>query len=385
MTKRTALLAAFSAALSAQAGGWQLVLPAGEFSARDGRGPFRTGDRVALEAILSQTRAYHGQTDMVVDYDHQSFAVFSGEKSVSAKAAGWVRQLEARDDGIWANIEWTKAAAEAIEAKEYRYLSPVIPHGKDGQVRIILSVALTNVPATHLEALSATIIFDEPDRKPDMDQILAALGLAKGSGEDAVLSALNAMLAANTAMATALGLDKAAKPAEIQAALTAVIGQRGKLLEAAGLASTAKPEDAIAALAALRTAGAPDPTKFVPIEQVTAMQADLKALKDGALDKEAETAVAEAMRAGKVSPGMKDWAIAHFKADKKSFEKFLEGSPALTSQQLTPRPAVDPSRVDPSNPAALAAAATVYQKKLADAGQTIDFASAVVAVKEGAK
>ncbi len=362
------------------------MLPAGECSARDGRGPFRTGDRTALEGILAQTRTYHGQTDMVVDYDHQSFAVFSGEKTVSAKAAGWVRQLEARDDGIWANIEWTKAAAEAIEAKEYRYLSPVIPHGKDGQVRMILSVALTNVPATHLEALSAaTIIFDEPDRNPDMDQILAALGLAKGSGEDAVLSALNAMLAANTAMATALGLDKAAKPAEVQAALTAMIGQRGKLLEAAGLAATARPEDAIAALAALKAGTAPDPTRFVPIEQVTAMQADLKALKEGALDKEAEAAVTEAMRAGKVSPGMKNWAIAHFKADKKSFETFLEGSPALTTQQLTQRPAGNPSAVDLSNPSALAAAATVYQKKLADAGQTIDYASAVVAVKEGAK
>ena len=335
MTKRTALLAAFSAALSAQAGGWQLVLPAGEFSARDGRGPFRTGDRMALEGILAQTRTYHGQTDMVVDYDHQSFAVFSGEKTVSAKAAGWVRQLEARDDGIWANIEWTKAAAEAIEAKEYRYLSPVIPHGKDGQVRMILSVALTNVPATHLEALSAaTIIFDEPDRNPDMDQILAALGLAKGSGEDAVLSALNAMLAANTAMATALGLDKAAKPAEVQAALTAMIGQRGKLLEAAGLAATARPEDAIAALAALKAGTAPDPTRFVPIEQVTAMQADLKALKDGALETAAETAVSDAMKAGKIAPALKEWALSMFRADKAKFDQFVGAAPSLTSQQL---------------------------------------------------
>jgi len=334
MTKRKPLLAAFSAALSAQAGGWQLVLPAGEFSARDGRGPFRTGDRSSMQAIIDRTRAYHGQTAMVVDYDHQSLAVLSGDGSTSAKAAGWVRALEVRDDGIYADIEWTAPAAASIEAKEYRYLSPVPYHDRDGNVRMILSVALTNVPATHLEALSASLNFHDLEKDPDMDKILAALGLASGSGEDAVLAALNAMLVANTAMATALGLDQAAKPAEIQAALTAAIGDRGKLLEAAGLTATAKPAEAIAALTALRNAGAPDPTRWVPIEQVTAMQADLKAIKDGALDTAAETAVADAMKAGKIAPALKDWALSMFKADRGQFDKFVGAAPSLTSQQM---------------------------------------------------
>jgi phage I-like protein len=268
-------------------------------------------------------------------------AVLSGEANARARAAGWVRRLEARDDGIWADIEWTEAAAQAVAGKEYRYLSPVFTHTEEGDVGLILSVALTNVPAMHLEAMAARISQFSIDRKPDMDKILAALGLAQGAGEDAILAALNAILAAlnamlvaNTAMATALGLDQAAKPAEIQAALTAMVGDRGKLLEAAGLTSAAKPADAIAALTALRAAGAPDPTKFVPIEQVTAMQADLKALKDGALDKDAEAAVADAMKAGKIAPTLKDWALALFKADKAKFDTFVGAAPSLTSQQL---------------------------------------------------
>lgn len=339
MTKRPTSLAAFSAALNALAGGWQLVLPAGEFSARDGRGPYRTGDLASLERIVAQTRAYHDQTDMVVDYDHQSMAVLSGEANAGARAAGWVRQIEARPTGIWADIEWTEAAAAAVAGKEYRYLSPVFTHTEDGDVGLILSVALTNVPAMHLEAMASRISQFSIDRKPDMDKILAALGLAQGSGEDAILAALNLMLTANVAMATALGLDQAAKPADIQAALTAMVGERGKLLEAAGLAATVKPAEAIAALTALRTAGAPDPTKFVPIEQVTALQADLKALKDGALDKDAEAAVAEAMKAGKIAPVLKDWALSMFKADKAKFEQFVGAAPSLTAQQLTPQPA----------------------------------------------
>ena len=199
---------ALSSELPAAAGGWQRILPAGQFSARDGRGPFVLGDRANMEAIVAATSAYHGETDIVVDYDHQALAVMEPKSGKTAKAAGWVKGVEVRDDGIWADIEWTAAAAEAIRNKEYRYLSPVVPHDAKGNVKMILGVSLTNVPAFHIEAFSAAHPFSQTDRTKTMDKILAALGLAKDSGEDAALSALNALLTANTALATALGLGK---------------------------------------------------------------------------------------------------------------------------------------------------------------------------------
>lgn len=39
------------------------------------------------------------------------------------EAAGWVKNAEARPDGLWVLVEWTKAAAEKIKAKAWRYFS----------------------------------------------------------------------------------------------------------------------------------------------------------------------------------------------------------------------------------------------------------------------
>ena len=326
---------ALSSELPAAAGGWQRILPAGQFSARDGRGPFVLGDRANMEAIVAATSAYHGETDIVVDYDHQALAVMEPKSGKTAKAAGWVKGVEVRDDGIWANIEWTAAAAEAIRTKEYRYLSPVVPHDAKGNVKMILGVSLTNVPAFHIEAFSAAHPFSQTDRTKTMDKILAALGLAKDSGEDAALSALNALLTANTALATALGLGKDAKPADIQAAALSAVSDRKKLVDAAGVAD-GKIDDAVAALAARVQAGNPDPTKFVPIEQVTALQADIKKLREDTTAAAAEEAVDKAMKAGKLAPALRDWGIAMFTANKDKFEEFVGAAPELTERQLKP-------------------------------------------------
>jgi hypothetical protein len=50
-----------------------------------------------------------------IDYDH---------KVKDGKAAGWVQKAEARADGLWLLVEWTKKAYRAIKEKEYRYFSP---------------------------------------------------------------------------------------------------------------------------------------------------------------------------------------------------------------------------------------------------------------------
>lgn len=142
-------------AADAATGAWMLLVPAGRFEARDGR-KFVSGSQSEMQAIIARTRQYHGTTDIVVDYDHQS--VFGAKDGVggTAKAAGWIKQLDVRSDGIWGRVEWTPAALEAIRAGEYRYLSPVIPHRKDGRIIIILNAALTNTPALDLTAAAAS-------------------------------------------------------------------------------------------------------------------------------------------------------------------------------------------------------------------------------------
>jgi phage I-like protein len=53
--------------------------------------------------------------DLDIDYDH---------KMLRSDAAGWVRDAEARQDGLWILVEWTSEALTKLKDKAYRYFSP---------------------------------------------------------------------------------------------------------------------------------------------------------------------------------------------------------------------------------------------------------------------
>lgn len=74
-----------------------------------------TPDDLLAAADYLKTRADR----LSVDYDH-SFA-----QRKDSRAAGWFTgESEIRDNGLWAEIDWTPQAAEAIESGEYRFISP---------------------------------------------------------------------------------------------------------------------------------------------------------------------------------------------------------------------------------------------------------------------
>ena len=92
------------------------------------------------------TEEFHNRgKDLVIDFEHQSI---SGQK---APAAGWIRDLKNKEEGLAAIITyWTKEAEELILSGKYRYFSPVLYFsGDSGNVTAIHSVALTNHPALH--------------------------------------------------------------------------------------------------------------------------------------------------------------------------------------------------------------------------------------------
>lgn len=129
---------------------WVQLLPVGKFSASDGRGPFFADNP---DQIIFNTLKRAGSRKIPVDYDHQiDHATKNGQPGI---AAGWITQLEARDDGIWGLVEWTDKASAYLSSKEYRYLSPVINYTKEGEVTTILRAALTNKPALELTALAS--------------------------------------------------------------------------------------------------------------------------------------------------------------------------------------------------------------------------------------
>src|SRR6185295_12133190 len=53
------------------------------------------------------------------DYEHGT------DKAKGDKASGWYRDMELRDDGVWAQIEFTPTALSEIKDGEWKYFSPM--------------------------------------------------------------------------------------------------------------------------------------------------------------------------------------------------------------------------------------------------------------------
>lgn len=127
---------------------WIRILAMGENKLADGRPPFVV-DKGSARKIVQAWK--DRGNDLVVDYEHSTM-----KNKGEAPAAGWIKELEARSDGIWARVEWTDKAKDYIEKREYRYFSPVVALTEGRRVKELLNVALTNFPAlAGLTALAA--------------------------------------------------------------------------------------------------------------------------------------------------------------------------------------------------------------------------------------
>ncbi|MFZ2470188.1 MAG: phage protease [Parvibaculum sedimenti] len=320
-------------ALSGEAPEWVQLLPLGKFSGRDGRGPYVIASKEAAKKIIEQTLALAIDGELVIDYDHQSdFAAKQGVGG-TAKASAWIKTLEARDDGIWGRVEWTGPGAAAVQAKEYRYLSPVFAHTKTGEVTCILRAGLTNNPNLSLVAIASA----NPNIEGTMDfiaKLRKALGLPETTSEEAVLahaSRLNTHSTSFIALATAAGVTLDDKAETITAACSA-LGAKLKgfddAAKAAGLKADDKPEQLVVAINA-KTGGVVDPAKFVPVEQVVALQSQLNTLQASINGDKAEAAVDAAIQAGKLVPALRDWGLSLHSKSPDEFKKFVDAAPVV--------------------------------------------------------
>lgn len=143
------------------------LVPAGRFSGRDGRGPYVLRD---AHAVIQATQA-RGM-DLLIDYDHATDYLPPGSR---VPAAGWVKTLHSREDGLWGEAEWTESAAAAIKGKEFRYISPVFDYRRGtGEVMCLIRAALTNNPNLHLRSINRAGTDDTPDltRFVPIDELL---------------------------------------------------------------------------------------------------------------------------------------------------------------------------------------------------------------------
>ena len=237
------------------------LTPAGEFRAWDGRPADAPTWRInaALAARVIDWLAAR-KNPCVIDYEHQTLLAKKNGKP--APAAGWYSKLEWREGvGLFAiDIEWTAAAAKMIDAREYRFISPVIAYEQSGNVVGVYMAGLTNNPAIDgmddllLAAASAFIPSTNPE-EDTMDELIEQLRWL-------------------------LNLPVGATVEDIKAQLQKLQDQLGQTQTAAAsfdlVNHLAGLKTQIAALSA--SPAAPDPAAFVPMAQFIGLQHQIASL-----------------------------------------------------------------------------------------------------------
>lgn len=131
-------------------------------------------------------------TDLDIDYDH---------KEKSGEAAGWVKDAEARSDGLWLAVEWTQDALSKLKNKAYRYFSPEFvdawTHPKTNQKfqDVLFGGALTNRPFLKdiLPINLSEVILSGGYMLKEMAKLL---GLPEDADEATILAAMQTRLEA---------------------------------------------------------------------------------------------------------------------------------------------------------------------------------------------
>ncbi len=290
------------------------VVPFGTHSTD--KGAF-TLDSESMKEVISNFNSR--ENDLVIDYEHQSLG--EGE----APAAGWIKRLFSvspegsrrdgtppRSAGIWAVVEWTPRAVQYFRNREYRYLSPVfLKRISDNRVARLLSAALTNTPA--IDGMVPVVnralpgakgsMTPEPLRKEGkvMEKLLHALGLSNNASEDEAIEAIVALKATGTRVAT------------------------GEIFEELGLGQEATTSEAVGTIVAMKQAQG-------QLVELDALRTEVSELRGRLSAKEGEALVAEAMKAGKITPAQKDWAASYAERDPEGFKTFVAKAPVIVPQ-----------------------------------------------------
>ena len=207
--------------------GWAQLLPAGYFSAVDGRPHDVSGGQWFLDGeiaqrLIEQVRSLNN--DRLIDYEHQTLK--AEENGQPAIASGWFNadEMEWREgDGLYIKPRWTDKARAHIQSDEYRYLSAVFPYDKTTGAPVALRMAaLVNYPGLDgLQQVSALKgQFEKPTQEETamdewLKELLAKLGIevteetvSEAQGQ-AALSAVKALQTQTTTLTDQVATLKA--------------------------------------------------------------------------------------------------------------------------------------------------------------------------------
>ncbi len=261
-----------------------VLLPMGKIEIR-GEDP-AVLDQAGADSIINIFSSIGNE--MVIDYEHQTL----GDKE--APAAGWIRRLYKDAQGLRAAVSWTDRAKQFIQAREYRYFSPVMwIEAATRRVVAVENVALTNFPKIKnlrplvAKAISSTL--DHPSRKEEatmLEKLKKLLGLAADAAETKVEETVTLLVG------KAKEYETKVKSLETMVACKEVI-------EALGAKATDGKDEVLRLVASLKVPG--DVTQKLSLE-VARLSKELAEMKKQDL-------VQLALKEGKTSPKeIEDWA-----------------------------------------------------------------------------
>jgi phage I-like protein len=274
---------------------WILLLPAGRLELLDRPEPLQ----VDPESLASLVAAFRSRgVDLVIDYEHQSL------QGRQAPAAGWIKDLEGRPDGLWARVEWTSQAREYLRNREYRYFSPVLQLDPETRKPLaLMQVGLTNVPAIkRLPPLVAKWDAGENEAAAAPRETSKKASATRGEEVEKLRSFLGS-----------------APDAEDQAVYSGVLEFCRNLAAVLKLPKEAAASEILEAVKAAHT----DSQRLREVEE------ELRQLKSRLAAETSDQAVEEALKAGKITPAQRAWALEYYRQDAPGFQTFVTRAPQV--------------------------------------------------------
>ncbi|MDR6102787.1 phage I-like protein [Agrobacterium larrymoorei] len=286
---------------------WMHVMPAGTFSGVDGRGPYVLKDASAIiAAFVADGRK------LPIDENHSTD--LAAKQGFSAPARGWIVELQSRDDGIWAKVEWTPEGQSMMQGKAYGYVSPVFLHPPKPPFTVekLLRVALTNDPNLNLTSLHSANL----ETTMDLEALRKALGLPETADEAAILAAVKAAHSASTAHAALLPRVAAVAGVEVTAGADALVS---------ALQAKAKP------------ANATETENADLRNQITSLNSRIETLVNTTGKERAESVIDQAIKDTKIVPALRDHMIARHIKNPAEVETEIKLMPSLNAGGLGDR------------------------------------------------
>lgn len=203
--------------------GWYQIEPKGEHPNR-AAGVIQVIDDEAMASIVNSFNAEaaagklrHGN-ELLIDHEH-----FSDQLDKESRAYGWLTELQARPDGIYGRVRWSKTGKEAVDGGDYRFFSTeydakdcVEVSGQKGEGRTDshldpLTSPLPSVRPLRLAGLTLTNMNNNRGQKPitnrgpngpavepqetkHMNTVAIKLGLAAEVSEEIILAEVTRLL-----------------------------------------------------------------------------------------------------------------------------------------------------------------------------------------------